>query len=458
MNHMFYRNIIKALKKWSKKANRKPLVLRGARQVGKTTAVKLFAEQFEQYIYLNLELADDRNLFTQNYNIAELLEALFFLKNAKTHSQSTLIFIDEIQAEPKAMAMLRYFYEEAPAYHIIAAGSLLENILNKNISFPVGRVEYLRMYPVSFKEYLHATGERQAVDILEKIPCPAFANEKLLKLFHRYTLIGGMPEIVEHYANNKELTALQSIYESLLIAYVDDVEKYANNESQARVIRHVIQTAFHVAGERIKMAGFGHSNYTSREVSEAIQLLEKSFLLQRIYPTTATELPMLPDLKKAPRLQLLDTGLVNYFSGIQQEIFGTKDLNNLYSGRITEHIVGQEIQSQSPSLLNPLYFWVRQKSQSNAEVDFVLQHHNKLIPIEVKSGATGRLRSLHQFIERTHHSFAIRLYAGKLCTEQARTTAGTEFTLLNLPYYLAGELEQYLPWLLENHHAQNSKK
>lgn len=449
---MFYRNIIKDLKKWSVKPNRKPLVLRGARQVGKTTAVKLFAEQFDQYLYLNLELYDDRSLFTQNYSISELLEALFFLKNAKIQNKNTLIFIDEIQAEPKAMAMLRYFYEDAPEYHIIAAGSLLENILNKNISFPVGRVEYLRLYPVSFKEFLHAIDESHTAEILENTPCPDFAHTKLLKLFHKYTLIGGMPEVVEHYAQNQDLTSLQPIYESLLIAYLDDVEKYAKDDKQTRVIRHVIQTAFQVAGERIKMTGFGNSNYKSKEISEAMQVLEKSFLLQRIYPTTACEPPILPDMKKSPRLQLLDTGLVNYFSGIQQEVFGTKDLNNLYSGRITEHIVGQEIQNQSHSLLNPLYFWVRQKTQSNAEVDFVVQYNSQLIPIEVKSGATGRLRSLHQFIDRSNHTFAVRLYAGELRIEQTTTIAGTEFSLLNLPYYLAGELEQYLHWFIEEDH------
>ena len=445
---MFYRDIINELVAWSNKANRKPLVLRGARQVGKTTCVNLFSQSFEQYIYLNLELSEDRALFQQDYNISEFLEALFFLKNKQKNLQKTLIFIDEIQAEPKAVAMLRYLYEQAPEYYVIAAGSLLESVLDKKISFPVGRIEYLRLYPVSFKEFLYAMGEQQAITLLEQIPCPAFAHDKLLKLFHKYTLIGGMPEIIQHYAVHRDLTSLSSLYESLLVAYLDDVEKYANNEKHSRVIRHIIQTAFHFAGERIKMVGFGNSNYPSREISEAMQLLEKSFMLQRIYPTTATELPLIPDLKKSPRLQLLDTGLVNYFSGIQQEIFGTKDLNILYKGRITEHIVGQEIQAQSHLLLNKLFFWVRQKNQSNAEVDFVIQQGNKIIPIEVKSGATGRLRSLHQFVERTNHPFAVRLYAGKLTKEKAKTIAGIEFQLLNLPYYLAGELDQYLEWFI----------
>ena len=448
---MFYRSIIEELTHWSKKSNRKPLVLRGARQVGKTTVINMLSEQFDHYIYLNLEINTDKELFNQAYGIHELLEAILFYNNKSKINQSkqtTLIFIDEIQAEPKAVAMLRYFYEEAPEYHIIAAGSLLESVLDKKISFPVGRVEYLRMHPVSFKEFLHACKEDQALEMLERVPCPVFANDKLLQLFHRYTLIGGMPEIVSFYASNPDLVLLNSLFEGLLVAYMDDVEKYAHTEKQTNIIRHIIQSAFHVAGERIQMAGFGQSNYKSKDISEGMLLLEKTFLLQRIYPTTAIQLPILPDKKKSPRLQMLDTGLVNYFSGIQHEVFGSKDLNNLYSGRIIEHIVGQEIQAQKHALLNPLCFWVRQKSQSNAEVDFVIQHKNIIIPLEIKSGANGRLRSLHQFMDRAPHPYAIRLYAGTLQIDEVKTISGTPFKLLNLPYYLAGEIDAYIDWFV----------
>lgn len=446
---MFKRSILHALKNWSDNPNRKPLILRGARQVGKTTAVTLLAESFDQYIYLNLELAEDRRLFEQGYTVQELFEAICFLKSKDPQKNRTLLFIDEIQSSPEAVAVLRYFYEELSHLYVIAAGSLLETLLDRHVSFPVGRVEYLRMHPLSFEEFLGATGETQAVEMLHRIPLPIFAHEKLLKLFHRYTLIGGMPEIVQRYAQSKNLSELESIYESLITAYLDDIEKYADLDSKAAVIRHVIQSAFHEAGSRIKMAGFGQSNYSSKDISEAMGVLEKALLLKRIYPTTATQLPLTPNFKKSPKLQLLDTGLVNFFSGIQTEIFGSNDLNSLYGGRIIEHLVGQELLASHESMLFSPLFWVREKAQSNAEVDFVLPHGNKVIPIEVKSGSTGRLRSLHLFMDQVGHEFAVRLYAGPLSVETVQTLEGKNYQLLNLPYFLSGQLEDYLEWLVQ---------
>jgi len=445
---MFQRRILTALKDWSENPNRKPLILRGARQVGKTTAVSMLAEQFDQYIYLNLELKADRDLFEQDYTAPELFEAICFLNNKDPQKHRTLLFIDEIQSSPEAVAVLRYFYEELPHIYVVAAGSLLESLLDRHISFPVGRVEYLRMHPLTFEEFLVATGETQAVEMLNRIPLPSFAHDKLLKLFHRYTLIGGMPEIVQRYAESKNLAQLKTIYESLITAYLDDVEKYADKDSKAEVIRHVIQSAFTEAGSRIKMAGFGQSNYGSKEISEAMAVLEKALLLRRIYPTTSTQLPLTPNFKKSPKLQLLDTGLVNFFSGIQTEVFGSDDLNSLYGGRIIEHLVGQELLASHDSMQFTPYFWVREKNHSNAEVDFVLAHRNKIIPVEVKSGATGRLRSLHLFMDQVEHRWAVRLYAGKLSVEDVETLEGKPYKLLNLPYFMASRLEEYLDWFV----------
>ena len=190
---MFQRSILHGLTEWSEKPHRKPLILRGARQVGKTTAVSMLAEKFDQYIYLNLELKEDLQLFEQGYKVSELFEAICFLKNKDPQKHRTLLFIDEIQSSPEAVATLRYFFEDLPHIYVIAAGSLLESLLDRHISFPVGRVEYLKMHPLTFEEFLGATGEAQAVEILDRIPLPDFAHDKLLKLFHRYTLIGGMP-------------------------------------------------------------------------------------------------------------------------------------------------------------------------------------------------------------------------------------------------------------------------
>jgi predicted AAA+ superfamily ATPase len=445
---MFYRTILKEFERWADRKNRKPLVLRGARQVGKTTAVNLFADQFDQYIYLNLELEEDRKLFQKQRDIDDLLEAIFFIKNKSREVEKTLIFIDEIQMVPEAVAQLRYFYEKAGDLYVIAAGSMLESLINRHINFPVGRVEFCVLHPLSFQEYLIATGEEKTLELLTKIPVPDFAYDKLTKIFNRYTVIGGMPEIVETDTITRDIQHIIPIYEGLLVSYIDDVEKYASNQSMARIIRHIINNAFYEFGNRITYKGFGRSNYRSREMSEAFHLLEKTMFLRLIYPTTQINLPVLEDRKKSPKLQLLDTGMVNYYAGIQKELFQSDDISRLYEGKIAEHIIGQELLALRSSLLHRINFWVREKKQSNAEVDYVYVHDNKLIPIEVKSGSTGRLRSLHQYIDLAPHNYAVRFYAGKVQIDHIQTINNKAFYLLNLPYFLVGELDIYLNWFI----------
>ncbi|MCX6204894.1 MAG: AAA family ATPase, partial [Bacteroidetes bacterium] len=220
-----------------------------------------------------------------------------------------------MQEVPKALNTLRYFFESASEISVIAAGSMLETLFDKNISFPIGRVEYLVIRPVSFPEFLSAMGETAALDQLQQIPLATFAHSKLLGLFHTYALIGGMPEIVQHYATNKDLVALAPIYDSLISGYLEDVEKYASSNSQLLHIRHCIQCSFAQAGKRIKFEGFGNSSYRSREMGESLRTLEKALLLHLIYPSTTATLPIVPDIKKSPRLQILDSGLLNYFVG-----------------------------------------------------------------------------------------------------------------------------------------------
>lgn len=445
--YMFRREIQKELIRWKEKPERKPLVLRGARQVGKTTAVKAFAEKFDQFLYFNLELPGDREPFEQFEDIETLVQALFFLKNEQYSEESnTLIFVDEIQEETQAVQILRYFYESYPGLHVIAAGSMLETLFDQDLSFPVGRVEYLMLRPVSFPEFLMAMGETSAMEQLQTIPIPSFAQQKLLKLFHKYALIGGMPEVVAHYSKTNDLTALQSIYEGLIESYIDDVEKYAVNRVQVEIIRHVIRSSFTEAGNRITFAGFGNSSYKSREVGEALRTLEKALVLHLIYPHTGVQLPIKPDKKKKPRLHLLDTGMMNYFLNVQRELLGTDDLNKVYQGTVIEHLVGQELLAHQYGPLSSLHFWTREKRSSQAEVDYLLSFDGKLIPIEVKSGKTGTLRSLHQFMMRAPHDLAVRLYAGELSIDHVNTGKGASYQLLNLPYYLVSKIEKYIQW------------
>ncbi len=257
-----------------------------------------------------------------------------------------------------------------------------------------------------------------------------------------------MPEIVQQYALDQDLVSLKPIYVTLMTSYQDDVQKYAAGELRVQVLRHCIQHAFLEAGSRIKFQGFGFSSYGSREIGEALRTLEKAMLLHLVYPGTETRVPGLPNYRKSPYLQSLDTGLMNFFSGFQEKLIGIKDLNEAYRGRVIQHLVGQQMLSAMTFPTDNLRFWVRDKGQGDAEVDFIFPMAGLLIPVEVKSGASGRLRSLHQYMDQCDHPFAIRLYAGEAFLQEAVTPAGKKFHLLNLPYFLGEWLEGYAGWMM----------
>jgi len=446
---MFYRKIIDEFDQWLHNPERKPLVLRGARQVGKTTVVHEWSRRFKQYIHLNLELPEDRALFQEFKNMSILMQQIFFSRNKSLAlKEDTLIFIDEIQELPVAMGLLRYFYELEPTVKVIAAGSMLESVFNNDIHFPVGRVEYKVLRPASFPEFLGALGEEQALEQLENMPCSNFAHERLLQLYREYAITGGMPEVVNKYARNRDLKTLRPVYDSLIASYLEDVEKYAQNDVRVLHLRHAIRASLQLAGQRIQFAGFGQSAYRSREMGEALRALEKVWLVQLIYPTSSATLPLIPDLRKSPRLQILDTGLLNYFVGLQKEMLLTQELSSVYRGIMMEHLSGQELLAHRYEAMSSLAFWSRDKNSSSAEVDFVELFDGMVIPIENKSGKTGTLRSLHQFMEIAPHRFAVRLYAGRLEITEARTPRGQSFRLLNLPYYLGTQLRNYLDWFV----------
>ena len=448
---MFKRNILSELERWKTKKHRKPLILRGARQVGKTTLVKMFSETYTKSIILNLEKSKDRAFFDKTDNIKKIVESIFFSHNIVNDDKAVLLFIDEIQESPEAIRMLRYFYEEYPQIHVIAAGSLLEFVLRKVSSFPVGRVEYLYLHPFNFIEFLGAIQHTQAVEQIKQIPVEGFTHETLLRLYNNYVITGGMPEIVKIYAENKSMLNLSDIYESIWSSYQDDVEKYAFNDTEKKVIKHIIATAAFSIDKRIKFHNFGNSNYRSREVGEALRSLDAAQIIQLIYPVTATEPPLLSDLRKSPRLQFLDTGLLNYILGIQAEMIGMNDLNNSYRGAVIPHMVTQEVIALNYKNKQKPHFWVREKSQSSSEVDLVINYQNLIIPIEIKSGSSGSLKSLHEFINRTNHNYAIRIYAGEFKIEKNSTHTGKNYFLMNMPYYLSSKIYEYINYFVKNY-------
>ena len=348
--------------------------------------------------------------------------------------------------------MLRYFYEDIPELHVIAAGSLLEHVMRKVKSFPVGRVTYLYIHPLNFIEFLEAKNHTGAFDQINQLPVQPFAHSLLLKQFHEYAIIGGMPEVIKTYLITESIADLSEIYEGIWATYKDDVEKYANNTTDARVIKHIMNTAHLYLDQRIKFQNFGNSNYKSREVGEAMRNLNDARIIQIIYPTTSIEPPIIPDLKKSPRIQFLDTGLVNHELNIQADMLALEDLNKAYKGAVIPHLITQEIMSLNTLKYKQSNFWVREKAQSSSEVDLIVQFMDKIIPIEIKSGKEGKLKSLHQFIEKSNHPYAIRMYAGEFKIEEHITpTTKKPYYLMNLPYYLGTKIHEYIAYFIETY-------
>lgn len=428
--------------------------MRGARQVGKTTLALDFAkEHYDHLINLNLERPNHKEFFSRFNDARTLVDALFVSNNISFKElNKTLLFIDEIQKSSEAINMLRFLYEDLPELNVIAAGSFLEHTLHRVKSFPVGRVEYLYVHPFNFQEFLLANGDDIAFSYLNQIPVPLAAHPALMEKFHKYVITRGMPEVVKSYVRTGMFADLKPVYESIWQSYKDDIEKYASNETQIRVLRHIVNTAHLYIDSRIKFENFGQSNYRSREVGEAMRSLDDARVIQLIYPTTDTEPPLKPDLRKSPKLHFLDVGLLNHELNIQSELLSITDLSNARKGAIIPEVITQEYLSLQTSSSKKPMFWTREKAQASAEVDLVLTHKNMAIPIEIKSGKVGTLKSLHQFIDRAHHPYAVRVFGGEFSIEQHSTPQKKKpYLLMNLPYYLGTKLPAYLAYFTENY-------
>lgn len=453
---MYNRDLLSDLREWKRKTPRKPLVLRGARQVGKTTLVDEFGKEFDFYIKLNLEKKADNDIFAKTDDVKDIVQYLYLREGIEDDINHTvLLFIDEIQESYAAVSLLRYFYEEVPRLYVIAAGSRLQKLLKKkNVSeqvkkrsFPVGRVEYLSLRPFSFFEYLSAAGKQKWREQIENISVSDLLHTNLQKEFNTYALIGGMPEIVCHYLEHGNLVSLVPMYKSLITGYIDDAENYGKNDAQIRIIRHILNTGWHEAGSAITFAKFGNSSYTSTQIHEALDVLSKAFVMNLAYPITSTKSPAIPARRRSPKLIWMDNGLVNHKVGLTQEYLQNKNLLDTWRGRAAEHIVAQELQvllDKHPE--GELSYWIRDKKGADAEIDFVWQKDGQIYPIEVKSGNNSKLKSLHVFVDNTDLPVtAIRFWNEPLCVNDLTTPIGKKrFRLINMPFYAIGALETIL--------------
>ncbi|MFZ5570506.1 MAG: ATP-binding protein [Thermodesulfobacteriota bacterium] len=429
------------LSEWKTRKNRKPLVIRGARQVGKTSSVHRFGRtSFETYIYINLELEDHAGLFSKMQPVTDLLQIIQLKFNTKVSPGTTLLFIDEVQNSAIAMNQLRYFHEEIPELHVVAAGSLLEvKLKSEGFAFPVGRVEYYYLHPVTFDEFLSAQGEAEALSYLSSVKAdtliPGEIHDMMLKKFHTYLLVGGMPEAVARYAETKSFIDVDPIYESILTGLRDDVSKYAS-AAKTKYIQHIIEHASKYVGQQIKYERFGGSNFRSREMSAAFDVCGKAMLISRVFASKSKQMPLVANLKKSPKLVHLDAGLVNYQIGMRSEIARMDDINVIYHGQIAEQIVGQTLLAMNTGRHANLHYWYREQKSATSEVDYLIPMNNRLIPIEVKSGKTGTLRSLLNFMDESGSELAVRVYSGNMQTEKITTPGKKKFMLFSMPFYL----------------------
>lgn len=408
------REIYNHLINWKKNSARKPLIIRGARQIGKTTTVQQFGKEFSNLVELNFERQSAlHSIFANDLEPKKIITDLQVLLHQKITPGETLLFLDEVQACPRALLALRYFYELMPTLHVIAAGSLLEFCIDE-IGLPVGRVQFLYVYPMSFKEFLWALDEAFLVDAIMnhdmKSSFQKAIHEKALRLFGEYIAIGGMPEAVALWRDKKNYQLCQDIHHDLITAYRQDFEKYAR-KSQIKYVEHVFSQSLFQLTQLFQFSKIP-GEYRKRELLPALTLLEKANVLTRIQQIQTVGLPL--NAHADPhhfKIIMLDVALTQTLLGLtsDQWILNTEN-EFINKGAIAEAFVGQELLTYHNSRqLAKLYYWQRNKRGSEAEVDYLVVQNNKIFPLEVKSGKGGTLKSMHLFLKQYDQTeFGIR--------------------------------------------------
>ena len=442
------------LLKWKERRNRKPLIIRGARQVGKTWIIDEFGtNNFESYVKINLEENEDaRNIFNSN-NTIQIIETLSLILGKSIRAGKTLLFIDEIQTSPKAIAGLRYFYEQIPDLHVIAAGSLLDHTLNEmKYSMPVGRVEFAYMYPLNFREFLWAVGENQLADFLDKFKIKNYisgaVHSKLIGLLRQYFFIGGMPEAVKTYIETKELLEVERIHENILMSLEYDFAKYGSKTEQqhlATVFKQIPKTV----GRKLKYVNISRTIRPDAQRT-ALHKLEISRIIKLVRHSNSIISPLEYGSKEIFKPQFLDIGLLNHQQKIR--LIETDTLMTLHEGSLAEQYTGQEMLTIAPYFMErELFYWLRETRNSSAELDYLWEYNNQIIPVEVKSGKSGTLKSLYVYAFEKNKNYGVRLNINPPSVEQVETTIRikaknqrVKFKLLSLPLYLSYRIDELL--------------
>jgi predicted AAA+ superfamily ATPase len=409
------RKIDAELENWKQLPKRKPLVLRGARQVGKSSAVRNLAIQFKYFIEINFDESPSYTaIFENDLDPIAICEQLSVITNTPIVAGETLLFFDEIQSCIPAISALRYFYEKIPQLHLIAAGSLLEFALSEIPSFGVGRVRSIFMYPLSFEEFLLANKENSLLEAVTKATTQKVLSEifhqKLKSYLKKFLIIGGMPEAVKSYILNGDMLETQRILDDLILSIQADFTKYKTRVSTAR-IREVFNAVVQQVGCKFSYS-YPNATLNNVQIKEALTLLEMAGLVYFVTHSASNGIPIGAEINpKKRKILLFDTGIFRRILGLNiAPLLIEDDFNIINKGNIAELFVGLElIKNTSCYEKTALYYWQRESKNSQAEVDYVIQKQDQIIPLEVKAGTKGAMQSMYLFLEEKKSDFGIRL-------------------------------------------------
>lgn len=428
-----YRYAIEELKKWKSRKNRKPMILEGARQVGKTWLMKEFgATEFEDIAYINFDSNSQmRELFAGDLAVERIITGLELYVGKKINAEKTLLIFDEVQEVPRALSALKYFCEDAPEYHIVCAGSLLGIALHEGTSFPVGKVEFMKLYPLSFKEFLLATGKERFVRALEAHDFGLVTSFKqtYIEALKQYYYIGGMPEVVAAFAENSDFNEVREIQQRILNAYEQDFSKHAPNNIVPKIRMVWNNIPSQLAKENRKFIyGLIREGARAKDFETAIMWLADCGLVYQVYRVTSPGLPLkaYADMK-AFKLFLLDVGLLSCMTGLRQKtLLEGGEVFKEFKGALTEQYVMQELAAKKGI---GVYYYTNERS--SAEVDFLVDDGEDVIPVEVKAETNLMAKSLKYYNEKNSPRISVR---------SSMADYRKEDSLLNLPLYAISEL------------------
>lgn len=423
-----YRSAMEQLNKWKQKTNKKPLIIRGARQVGKTWLMKEFGKTaYEKTVYINFDNNPQmKELFSLDMRIDRIIMGIELYVGHKISPHNTLLIFDEVQEVPKALSSLKYFNETAPEYQIVCAGSLLGIALHQGTSFPVGKVEFMDLYPLSFTEFMRAMGKEQFVDLLDKgdFEMATMFRQDYVDLLKYYYYVGGMPEVVQSFVDNRDFNEAREIQECILAAYEQDFSKHAPNEVVPRIRMLWNSIPAQLTKENKKFIyGIIKEGARAKDYETALMWLTDCGLVHKVYRVTAPSIPLkaYEDLK-AFKLFLADVGLLGCMVRLNQSVLlDRNELFKEFKGALTEQYVLQQLKTVKGV---DTYYWTNDRG--NAEIDFLIDTGNEVVPIEVKAETNLKAKSLKTFCEKYNPKMAIRT---------SMTDYKQEDWLLNLPLW-----------------------